>query len=102
MVDTFRIGPAGERYIAKDPDATLDYGWDWGAWLAAAGGDTIASYSVALDEGLSLVSHAESAGVVTAFIAGGSAGQQLSASCRITTAAGRIDERSFVLRIEER
>lgn len=95
--------------IFKDPNAVLDYTWDWTAWLASASDptDTIVS------KVLSVVSPAEGVVVdssaivgaskmVTAWISGGNAGKTVQVTCRITTAGGRTDDRSIYLKIRER
>lgn len=38
----------------------------------------------------------------TAFVSGGSVGEMLNLTCRITTAGGRIDDRTIVLKIVNR
>lgn len=98
-MSTFDTTDPANPTIDKDPDATLDYSWDWSTWLD---GDTISSRSFVVDTGLTVVSSQEVAGVVTAFISGGTAGQLLRATCRIVTALGRTDDRSIVLKIVER
>ncbi len=89
----------------KDPNALLDYTWDWGPWLAKVG-DAIASYEVAIDvapdSSLVVDSHARDAGVVTAWLRGGTVGQVYVVRCRITTNAGRTDDRSFMVEIASR
>lgn len=93
------VGP----WIAKDPDAALDYAVDWNApgeaWL---GDDTIAS--VAWDVGAGLTKDAESntASVATVWLSGGTAGETYAVACRITTAAGRTDERTFRVKVQHR
>lgn len=59
----------------KDPDAKLDYQFDWRAktnghgdsdWLAPS--ETIISYVITVDAGLTLLSSSESNGVVVAWL----------------------------------
>lgn len=89
----------------KDPAATLDYGFDWSerGWLDA--GETIltANWATA-PAGLTIVTTEllNAATIATAWITGGSAGTDYTISCRIATSAGRIDERSMVLRVRNR
>ena len=83
----------------KDPDAVLDYAFDWTAWLDD--GETISSHTVTVD-GLTKDSDAENGGVVTVWLSGGTDGQEASAACLIETSAGRTDERTIVLRVRER
>lgn len=92
--------PDGLPTIDKDPDAKLDYSFDWTDWLAGVS-DTIASYVVTVS-GVTLESHARVSGVVTAWLSGGTAGLVGTASCKITTTGGRIDERTIGLRLVQR
>jgi hypothetical protein len=90
----------GRPTIDKDPGATLDYLWDWSAWLAAVS-DTISSVSVTSSGAtVGTVSHA--AGVVTARISGGTEGTTVPVACQITTTGARIDERTIYLRMVQR
>jgi hypothetical protein len=66
----------------KDPDAKLDYPFDWRAktnghgdsdWLAPD--ETIESYVITVDAGLTLNSDSESNGVVVAWLSGGEVGK---------------------------
>ena len=77
----------------KDPDSELDYGVDWSPWL---GTDTIASAVWTLPAVLTHPRASSVAGAVTTvWLAGGDAGTRYLVSCRVTTAAGRIDDRSL-------
>lgn len=87
--------------IVKDPDAKLDYSWDWTAWLALIS-DTIASHLITAEAPLSVVSHSDDGHIVSAYVSGGTAGATHSLACRITTVGGRIDERTVYLKIQER
>jgi hypothetical protein len=97
-VDTYVIGSNGKATIEKDPDAVLDYSWDWTAYLALVS-DTIASVSYVLSAGLtsSLASHTTT--VAKVFLSGGIIGTTESATCRIVTAGGRTDDRTIYLKM---
>jgi hypothetical protein len=87
--------------FSKDPDAVLDYEWDWEAWLA---GDTIVDHDVDIPAdptGLTLDSDSASTTAVTAWISGGTAGESYTVTCHIVTAAGREDDRSMTFNVEE-
>lgn len=92
-------------WIAKDPDAVLDYSFDWATegWLAE--GESISTYSISVD-GVTLDSHSRSGGVVTAWVSGGTAqpGEVASITCSVTTNSvpARTDNRTVYLRIRER
>lgn len=84
----------------KDPDSTIDYGIDWSSWLAS--GETI-STSAWPDLG-DLVSESES-NTTTAtaiFISGGVLGATYTLTNRITTSAGRTEDRSMLITCQQK
>lgn len=87
-----------DSYI-KDPDAVLDYQWDWATWLPT--GDTIASATVTSDIGLTVDSASNTATVVTAWLSGGTVGESYDVTCRVVTADGRTDDRTITLLIRQ-
>lgn len=97
-----RISTTGGRAVAtKDPNAILDYVFDWGKWLAAvAPADTIASIST-IETGVTVNSSSFSGSIVTIWVQGGSVGSAASVTCRINTAAGRTDDRTLHFTITE-
>lgn len=80
----------------KDPDATLDYSIDWTEWLS---GDTIVSSIWTADTGITIVRSSNSQQITTVWLSGGTNNMSYIVTNRITTAAGRIDDRSFKLSI---
>ncbi len=88
----------------KDPDATLDYSIDWSAWLPSGDALSTATWSTSDPDlevaGSPAPSHA--AGIATAWLTGGTAGQRYTVTCRVTTTGGRVDDRSILLRCVER
>lgn len=83
-----------------DPDATLDWTFDWTAWLAD--GDTITSHHL-IPDGITISQHAHTATTVTTWLSDPTPGKTwASVTCRITTAQGRTDDRTLQLRIENR
>jgi hypothetical protein len=84
----------------KDPDATLDYSVDWTAWLAE--GDAAAQTQWDVPDGLTVVRVEQFGAVSTVWVSGGDEGATYRLTCRITTTAGRVDERSRSLRIQNR
>lgn len=80
----------------KDPVAKLDYGWDWEAWLA---GDTIDTSTWTVPTTLVKESESKTNTTTTVWISGGTLGASYTVTNQIVTAAGRIDQRSFVLKI---
>lgn len=85
--------------IDKDPDATLDYSFDWTAWLGA---DQISTFVITVPSSLTLASSSRNGAVVTAFISGGKRGDKYAVACKITTIGARTDERTMYLRMVQR
>ena len=84
----------------KDPDATLDFVFDWSDWLAT--GETIASQDVTVEDGLTKGSVTESSGQVTVRLSGGTVNTRYSVACKITTSSGQIDERTMSILVKNR
>lgn len=85
----------------KDPNATLDYTFDWSAWLTPIA-DTIASVAWVLTSGITKVSESHTTTTATAFVSGGVLDATEELTCRITTAGGRVDDRTIFLDITNR
>jgi hypothetical protein len=86
----------------KDPNATLDYPINFATWLSDIT-DTYASHSVInLTGGITNPSSTQASGIITVWIAGGTAGETASFTVRIVTTGGRTDDRTFYLKIVER
>lgn len=84
-----------------DPASKIDYSIDWTNWLAA--GDTIATSVWEIFPLGPTLSEASVSGMSTiTYIEGCTAGSVHRLTNRISTAQGRTDERSIVLRCEER
>jgi len=100
--------------INKDPQAVLDYTWDWKAltngstdpdatdWLAS--GETISSHTVTPASGLDKDSSAltDTNTSVTAWLSGGTAGTHYEVVCHIVTSAGREDDRTLKVYVKQR
>lgn len=82
-----------------DPDAVLDYKFDWSAWLTQ--GETITDHLVLSSPGITVGDSTASAAAVVVWVSGGVAGTQWL-TCRITTDQGRTDDRTIVLGVRER
>jgi hypothetical protein len=85
--------------FTKDPNAVLDYSIDWTRWLA---GDQIAASEWIVASGPTKMADSKTATSATVWLSGGTAGQSYIVTNRITTAAGRTEDRSFTIRVEER
>ncbi|MCX6631472.1 MAG: hypothetical protein NTW28_27990 [Candidatus Solibacter sp.] len=90
--------------VKKDPNADLDYGFDWTAWLGAT--DTITESTWVVPSTSGLTTHSPSIStngrVTTVWIKAGNVGAVYSATNHIKTAAGREDERSLRVTVVER
>ena len=84
----------------KDPDAILDYQFDWSAWLAS--GETISSYVVTVDSDLTKDSDSNTTTAVTVWLSGGTVGNIYNVACKIVTSANRTDERTMSVEVKER
>lgn len=102
------------KEIVKDPDAVLDYTFDWAAdtngssdpdatdWLAS--GETISSAVVTVESGITKDSDSitDTNTSVTVWLSGGTAGTRYDVACKITTSASRTDERTRIIYVKER
>jgi hypothetical protein len=87
--------------FAKDPSAVLDYAFDWTEWLAD--GETIDDFTITLQSGItSGGTDTNVGGVVTAWVAGGTAGTYYTVACLVETSQGRTDERTIKLHVVNR
>lgn len=84
----------------KDPDATLDWIFDWNEWLGET--ETIASVEFEADPGITIETESNTQKTATVWLSGGTEGQVYRVTCRITSSEGRIDDRSFTLRCANR
>lgn len=87
--------------FVKDPDATLDYSYDWSPWL---NGDEINSSNWTAEAGITLVPASQSFTTTTTrvFVSGGTVGQNYTLTNTITTVGSRTDERSIEIRVRQR
>ena len=85
--------------FTKDPDAVLDYSVDWAKWLAD---DEIDTSDWTVPVGLTKVGGTKTTTRATVWLSGGAAGQSYTVTNRITTAGGRTEDRSFIVKVEER
>lgn len=93
--------PEPVRTFRKDPNANLDYGFDWSDWMES--GDTIEAsewlFSVA---GLVAGDEAFGDDATSIWIAGGTDGMEYLVTNRITTQDGRIEDRTFQISVVQR
>lgn len=104
--ETYIVKSNGRAVIPKDPNATLDYAFNWSAYLAEIT-DTIVGATFIVDPSLTITQQGFDDTTATVWLSGGTAPAQpavneLRVTCRITTAEGRVDDRSIFLKIVER
>lgn len=86
----------------KDPDAVLDFEMKWGDWLE---GDTIANSEWIVPDGISKdpdKGDTKTDTTTVIWLSGGTEGEKYTLTNRITTAAGRIDDRSATVKIRSK
>ena len=99
------------NFFTKDPNAVLDYVFDWAAstngtgdsdWLASA--ETISTKTIASTTGITVDSSSitDSNTSVTVWLSGGTAGTDYEIACKIVTSASRTDERTITIMVRER
>lgn len=108
MSETFVVDEkTGKSSIVKDPDAVLDYTFDWTAWLAL-NGDAISTHAASIENAADAGGVIDSSLVVgdkvTVWVSGGTAGKTMTLRCRITTnnTPARIDDRTVYLKVKAR
>ena len=95
----------------KDPDAVLDYKFDWQAltngsgdsdWLASS--ETIDTYTIEADTGITVDSDSKTDAdtSITVWLSGGTVETSYDIRCEIVTTDNRTDERTITIRIWER
>jgi hypothetical protein len=92
-----------KRTFVKDPNAVLDYVFDWGTDYLAVG-ETISTRTVTVDTGLTKDSDSITGGStsVTVWLSGGTAGVSYQVTCRITTSSGRTDDWTITVKVQQR
>ena len=86
--------------LTKDPQAVLNYTFDWSDWLP--GGVTIASASItSTPVGLTLGTPSNDSTSITIEIRGGTAGTEHELTWTVTFSTGEIDDATTYLRIGE-
>lgn len=87
----------------KDPDSELDYLLDWAdssdPWLSD--GDVINSFT-ATATGVTLADSSFTDTTTTAWVSGGTVGETATVLFHVTTAQGRVDDRTLYLHIRQR
>ena len=95
----------------KDPDAVLDYKFDWAAltngngssdWLQS--GETLSSHTIDADTGITVASSAltDTNTSVTVWLSGGTTGTDYAVRCEVVTSGSRTDERTMMVAVRQR
>lgn len=83
----------------KSPDATLEYGVDWVNVVPTS--DVIVNSQWSSESGITISSPGIRELITYCTISGGEAGKQYKVFNKITTDDGLIDERFFVLKVQD-
>jgi len=86
------------QIFVKDPDAGKDYAVDWASWL---GTDTIAESEWIVPAGLTQGEDSHTTTKATVWLSGGTDQARYVVTNRITTAAGRTEDQSFIVIVSE-
>lgn len=86
--------------FVKDPDAVLDFMFDWSGWLSS--GEQIQTSTMIVSAGINLDSSTNTSSKATAWISGGTSGVPYTITNRIVTNQGRTDDRSMTIRVTDR
>lgn len=84
----------------KDPNSTVNYGFDWSDWLA--NGESIVASDWLLPGDLSETSKSIVTGNTTILLSGGVAGEEYVVTNRITTNLGQTEDRSMLILCTEK
>lgn len=85
--------------IIKDPQAILDYGFDWSAWLDD---DAISTSTWILPSGMTSVQEGINGSTTIIWLSGGVIETRYDVVNRIVTVAGRTDDRTIKIVCMER
>ncbi len=103
----------GRIFPPKDPNAVLDYKFDWAAstngsgdtdWLDTDGGETISTKTVTVPTGITKDSDSltDTNTSVTVWLSGGTDEEDYEVACKIVTSDNREDTRRMTIRVRER
>lgn len=113
------VNPAAPT-IVKDPDAILDYSFDWSLWICdddtITALETLTTGTLVVDSTLiesvpAILADPEAdppvefvigRHITTAVVSGGTPGATETVTHRITTAEGRTDDRTMFFKVKER
>lgn len=90
---------AAQSIVPKDPSDVLDYTISWLNWL---NGENISAATFTVEAGLTKGAETNTTTTASVRLSGGTAGNQYTVTCQITTNTGQIAQRSFEVAVEER
>jgi hypothetical protein len=82
----------------KDSDAVLDYTIDWSEWLDT---DLITDSVWTVPTGITVDSEDQAGTSTVIWLSGGTTGRSYALTNRITTAAGRIQDRTILIKVTQ-
>lgn len=88
------------KSFLKDPDAKLDFGFDWAGWLAT--GETVLTATWSVPAGLTNEGEANDGEQTIVWISGGTLDTEYIVKLSIVTSDGREDDRSLRIKITNR
>jgi len=86
-----------KHQFEKSPAGSLDYQFDWSAWLGAT--DKIKAVTCSIDDGLTAGSQTWTDTAVTIWLSGGQLLKSYQVRCTVQTEGGRMDRRTALLTI---
>jgi hypothetical protein len=90
-----------ENVWTKDPDAVLDWSFDWTAWLNTPA-ESISTSTFSATPGIVLGTTSNTPTGATVWLSGGSDGRPYTVTNQIVTSQGRTDNRSVTIRVQNR
>ena len=84
----------------KDPDAILDWHFDWKNWLGDA--EIIDTSIFIVTPGITVTLEEKTTTNTTVWLSGGTPGRPYRVTNRIVTNQGRTDDRSITVRVKDR
>jgi hypothetical protein len=93
----------GKQVIERDVNSVLDYIWPWGEWLTQVN-DSIAAHEIVDVQGVTVDADDHTESDVVVWLSGGTVSRSKLASVtvRITTTAGRVEDRTAYFRNVQR
>ena len=88
------------KWPNKDPDEILDYGFIWTDLMVE--GDVITNSEWLSASGINIDSDTHTSDITVVWLSGGAVGDQYDLTNRVTTAAGRVFDRTSRIAIKDK